>query len=218
MEAREGCDAALDLGRVTNVDRAHLHAERRRHGLDDGELADPGGNGGSQRIAARVTSGAISLSSSSHFPLRLYSNWIKPVALPPGRARLSTKPEPTGSGTITNTIGTVRVACSSGARPKGPPGYDDVRRKRDQFRSIFARVGGIAPHHSGRRCDVAAVGPAQLRQPLQECRDAGLRFRIVHPELRCPLYPRGHRDWAAISGYPFAFCVNRTKYCKTLIW
>ena len=26
---------------------------------------------------------------------------------------------------------------------------------------------------------VAAVGPAQLLQPLQECRDAGLRFRIV---------------------------------------
>ena len=26
---------------------------------------------------------------------------------------------------------------------------------------------------------VAAVGPAQLLQPLQECREAGLRFRIV---------------------------------------
>ena len=39
----------------------------------------------------------------------------KPVALPPGRARLSTKPAPTGSMTIANTIGTVRVACSNGA-------------------------------------------------------------------------------------------------------
>jgi hypothetical protein len=39
---------------------------------------------------------------------------MKPVALPPGRARLLTKPAPTGSGTLVNTIGTLRVNCSSG--------------------------------------------------------------------------------------------------------
>ena len=42
------------------------------------------------------------------------SKIVKPVALPPGRARLATKPAPTGSTTCTNTIGTVRVACSNG--------------------------------------------------------------------------------------------------------
>jgi hypothetical protein len=39
---------------------------------------------GSRSTPARVTPGAISLSSSSHFALKLYSNIIKPVALPPG--------------------------------------------------------------------------------------------------------------------------------------
>ena len=34
----------------------------------------------------------ICLSSSSHFPLMLYSKIIKPVTLPPGRARSLTKP------------------------------------------------------------------------------------------------------------------------------
>ena len=87
-----------------------LHADRRRYGLDDGKLADPRRDGGVPSTAARVTPGAISLSSSSHFPLKLYSNCAKPVALPPGCDRLLTKPEPTGSGTIVNTIGTVRVA------------------------------------------------------------------------------------------------------------
>ena len=53
---------------------------------------------GSRRTAARVTPGAICLSSSSHFPLKLYSNCMKPVALPPGYARLSTNPAPTGYG------------------------------------------------------------------------------------------------------------------------
>ncbi len=60
--------------------------------------------------ATRVTWGAISLSSSSHFALKLYSYELKPVALPPGRAKLSTRPPPTGSTTCTNTIGMVRVA------------------------------------------------------------------------------------------------------------
>ena len=64
--------------------------------------------------ATRVTRGAISLSSSSHFPLRPNSNEMKPVALLSGRDRLLTKPAPTGSTTFTNTIGTVRVACNNG--------------------------------------------------------------------------------------------------------
>jgi hypothetical protein len=38
--------------------------------------------------------------------------------LPPGRARLCTKPSPTGSGTTTNTIGMVRV-CSCRAMAAG---------------------------------------------------------------------------------------------------
>jgi hypothetical protein len=66
---------------------------------------------GSRMTAARVTRGAISLSSSSHFPLMLNSYAAKPVALPPGRARLSTQPPPTGSMVVTNTIGTVRLTC-----------------------------------------------------------------------------------------------------------
>ena len=69
---------------------------------------------GSRRTATRVTLLAISLSSSSHFALRPYSNEMKPVALPPGRAKLSTKPAPTGSGTCANTIGTPRIDCSKG--------------------------------------------------------------------------------------------------------
>jgi hypothetical protein len=44
--AGEGRDSALDLGRIAEVDRAHIHSDRARHGLNDGELPDPGGYGG----------------------------------------------------------------------------------------------------------------------------------------------------------------------------
>src|SRR5262249_1970039 len=63
-----------------------------------------------RRTATRFTPGAICLRSTSHFPLKLYLKFIKPVVLPPGRARLSTNPAPTGSETVAKTIGRVRVA------------------------------------------------------------------------------------------------------------
>src|SRR5262249_25752905 len=69
----------------------------------------PAGLFGSRSTATRFTAGAISLRSSSHFALMAYSKTEKPVALPPGRPRLSTIPAPTGSATCRNTIGSVRV-------------------------------------------------------------------------------------------------------------
>ena len=69
---------------------------------------------GSRNTATRVVRGATSLSNSTHFALRPNSYSVNPVALPPGRARLATKPEATGSVTCTNTTGIVRVICNSG--------------------------------------------------------------------------------------------------------
>src|SRR5262249_57980626 len=49
-----------------------------------------------------------------HLPTMPYSNWVKPVMLPPGCERLSTTPRPTGSIVWANTIGTLRLARTSG--------------------------------------------------------------------------------------------------------
>ena len=84
---------------------------------------------------------------------------MKPVALPPGRARLSTKPAPTGSATFENTIGTVRVACNNGAMVEVPGGQDDVRRERGQFRRVFANVVGIGQAPAIIDPHVAPLGP-----------------------------------------------------------
>src|SRR5262249_59875995 len=74
-----------------------------------------------ERAATRIRRGAVCLSNSNHFALRLNSNDMKPVALPPGRARLSTYPAPTGSLTTVNTTGTVRVDSNSGPTLEPPP-------------------------------------------------------------------------------------------------
>src|SRR5438094_203083 len=63
-----------------------------------------------------VTAGTTSLSSSSDFPNIAYSKKVKPVTLPPGRARLEMKPCPTGSVTSTKTIGIERITCTASER------------------------------------------------------------------------------------------------------
>ena len=59
--------------------------------------------------------GAICLRISSHFAPIPKSKLTNPVMLPPGRARLSTKPLLTGSTTCANTIGIVLVCCFNAA-------------------------------------------------------------------------------------------------------
>src|SRR5262249_32309925 len=126
----------------------------------------------------RVTRGAISLSSSNHFPLKLYSEFIKPVTLPPGRAKLSTKPAPTGSSTPANTIGTLRV-CWSAPTLRVPAAR------------ITSGASAISPLANARKrpasptppanvdARVAADSPSCFLQSLQESRKARLPFRVV---------------------------------------
>src|SRR5262249_1630416 len=87
---RERRDGALDLAGIAHIGHAQVHAEGRRRSLDDAELARSGRDGRVSKDRSPRHVGAISLSSSSHFAAMLYSYTIKPVALPPGRARLST--------------------------------------------------------------------------------------------------------------------------------
>ena len=53
----------------------------------------------------------MSRTSWSHLLPMVASKLIKPVALPPGRARLCTKPVPIGSDTATKMTGTLGVVC-----------------------------------------------------------------------------------------------------------
>ena len=71
---------------------------------------------------------------------------------------------------------------------------DDVRRKRGQFRCVFAKVVDIASAPAILDPHVAAFGPAQLLQPLPESRGVRPAVRIV-----CGAAAREHAD----PSYPF---------------
>src|ERR1700690_3973889 len=93
----------------------------------------PAATAGSRRTATRVRLGAISLSSSGHLPLRLYSNALNPVVLPPGRERLATNP---GAHRIDDSRKHDRHAARDPLqrrRVRTDRSKDGVRRQRDQL-------------------------------------------------------------------------------------
>src|SRR5262249_7649025 len=126
----------------------------------------------SRNTAARITPGATCLSSSSHFALRLYSNCMKPVALPPGRDRLLTKPAPTGSATLTNTIGTVRVSCSSCPNDRVP---EERMTSGAEATSSAAYLRTLAGSAMPQRDSICRLRPAVQPSTSIACRNASMR-------------------------------------------
>ena len=75
---------------------------------------------GDRRSPTRASLGTASLSISSLLVFSSVAKLESPVTLPPGRARLATKPAPTGSAAFAITMGMVVVAflaANAAARP-----------------------------------------------------------------------------------------------------
>src|SRR5215467_7890883 len=106
---------------IRPLDRHRLepHAERARCDLRTLELDGLVRLAGCQSTATRFRLGTIALSSSRRLPAKSSEVVASPVILPPGRPRLGTIPNPTGSTTPTKTIGTDVVAFPA-ARAAGP--------------------------------------------------------------------------------------------------
>ena len=68
-------------------------------------------------IAITAGAGTNSCSSSNRFGANATVIMVMPVTLPPGRLRLATRPNVTGSPALTKTIGIVDVAAFA-ARPE----------------------------------------------------------------------------------------------------
>src|SRR5712692_5926738 len=104
---------AFDVGGVANARCDRFNRQGPSNWLSKGLKKNdppPGAVRGLNTTATRTMAGTNSLSIPSHLPVRDGWKLVKPVALPPGRAMLVTKPLPKGSETPTNTIGTVRVS------------------------------------------------------------------------------------------------------------
>jgi len=118
---------------LVTVAKAASISSRLRTGCDDSRRLSPGARAfiswrllapqrlaGFQMMPTLEALGTVSLTSWSHFPLKLSPTAKEsPVILPPGRARLWTNPEPTGSpDTVTmGVVVVLRLAAAVAAVP-----------------------------------------------------------------------------------------------------
>ena len=146
-------------------------------------LPPPGG----RRSPTRASLGTASLSISSLLVFSSVDKLESPVTLPPGRARLATKPAPTGSAALAITMGMVVVALLA-ANADGVP--------ETTIRSTLRRTSSAAS--SGRRSDFCSANRYSMV----------IFFPSIHPSLRQLLPERLHEDRATRSSaiYPGNRC------------
>ena len=122
---------------------------------------------GLNSTATRFTPGANPLSSSSHLPPSDASKLVKPVMLPPGRARFSTKPTPSGSATCRNTTGIVRRRPGAPRRRRASRAPGSRRGSRPRALSPPPRCGRNRSPASDIRA--ADCGPAVHPRSCSPC-------------------------------------------------
>ena len=83
--------------------------------------------------------------------------FVTPVTLPPGRARLATSPDPTGSDTAKNTIGMDGVARFAASAA----GVAQARIRSTRLRAnSFAKAGNASKLPSAQRTSRARLFPS----------------------------------------------------------
>src|SRR5262245_24477644 len=121
--------------------------------------------------------GATRFTNSSHLLAIEGSKFVKPVRLPPGRAKLCTTPAVSGSLTWTNTVGVVRVVSLT-AMAMGVV-LDHVGAQIEQFFGELARMHDVARTPAIDELDIAALDPAERVKGLLENHDPRLSSRAI---------------------------------------
>ena len=177
--SREGRDDALDLAGVALVERADLHPERRRHGLNDTELGGAGGCVGIPQDRHSLHAGRDLLEQLQPFSADAVFEKHETGGVA-ARVRKAVD-EPAG-----DWIGDDREHDWHGARRlqqrpygRGARCQNDIRRKCGQLCRVFANSGDIGRGPADVNAYVAAIDPTQFLQRLPERTDPGLIVRIV---------------------------------------
>ena len=119
--------------------------------------------------AIRLAPGTSSNKSSSRFAANSPARKLIPVRLPPGRARLATRPRTTGSSPTTKTMGIVVVAAFA-ANTEGNPAVAITATGR--CTNSLASVGSRSSWLSAQRYSMAEFSPSIKPVSFNPCRNA----------------------------------------------
>src|SRR5215467_10087440 len=153
---------------------------------------DAGANFGLSKTPMSGTPGASSRSSPSRFGSMRFVSRVTPVALPPGRLKLATRPSATGSPPIPNTIGRVDVArlAASGHAAAAPA--SSVKNWRRLGSSM-----GSSP-------EPAVPAYRRLRMPRKHPQVLGVdlnRSESRRSRLPLPGWSEARLDFADVGGF-----------------
>ena len=121
-----------------------------------------------RRSPTRASLGTASLSISSLLVFSSALNSTSPVTLPPGRARLATKPAPTGSPAFVITMGMVVVAFFAANADGVPADHDQINLKTNQVRRKLRQALRLLLGKSVLDGDILSLDPSKLAQLLPE--------------------------------------------------
>src|SRR5262245_31767233 len=131
--------------------------------------------------------GTASRKSSSRLPARSAAWDDRPVTLPPGRARLGTRPVPIGSFAAANTIGTTDVTCFAASTAHSRR-YDHIDLESDELSGNLAEALGTSLRPTILDRQGATLDPAEFAQSLNKggdpCTPGGRRSRSKEPNDR----------------------------------
>src|SRR4029453_8154187 len=128
-----------------------------------------------QRNATRLACGTISFSSSTRLLAISDVSELMPVTLPPGRAKLATRPLPMGSAAINMTMGILAVACLAAWTGASPPAAAMISTGRP--------TSSTASAESRSSCPSAGARPlSRFFQPLLQ--SLHRLFEVLDAELQ----------------------------------
>src|SRR5215468_960647 len=148
-----GIDLAASI-RVEHLDLQSHGASRRLTSLN--VISVNVAKAGLTSTATRVAAGISWRRSSSRFAANSAPSQLMPVRLPPGRARLATRPNLTGSSPPTKTIGIVVVAALA-ANAEVPTVAITATRRRTRS---AASAGSRSVRLSAQRYSIATFSPS----------------------------------------------------------
>ena len=108
------------------------------------------------------------MSISSLLVLSSVDKLESPVTLPPGRARLATKPEPTGSPTLVITMGMVVVAFFAANAGCRPCDHDQINLETNQVRRKLRQALILLLCKPVLDGDILSLNPSKLAQLLSK--------------------------------------------------
>ena len=121
-----------------------------------------------RRSPTRASLGTASLSISSLLVFSSVAKLESPVTLPPGRARLATKPAPTGSAALVITMGMVVVAFFAANAGWLSCDHDQINLKTNQVRRKLRQALILLLGKPVLDGDIFSLNPSKLAQLLPE--------------------------------------------------